>query len=172
MIGGTNISSVFIFSLLYSNPSLLQSIHFQCRQSRMPYQQRAITSIQRCYIVPVHCNVDNIVRYLLKMIISNLLMQLYAVEVSACNVNWTVYRTYSAFHMLKTMVVCAGHILIGSWFKPMFRTFLLFLLPSTLTRPLQKVLIQFEFFWRIGFIVYVQRINFMDRLWRMSMCSM
>ena len=23
--------------------------------------QRAITSIQKCYIVPVHCNVDNIV---------------------------------------------------------------------------------------------------------------
>lgn len=59
----------------------------------MPYQQRAITSIQRCFIVPVHCNVDNI---------------LYAVEVSACNVTWTVYRTYSAFHMLKTMLVQAN----------------------------------------------------------------
>ena len=140
MIGGTIISSVIHFLFVaYCNPSLLQSIHFQYRQIRMPYQQRAITSIQRCYIVPVHCNVDNIVRYHLMMIISNLLVQLYAVEVSACNVTWTVYRTYSAFHMLKTMVVYPGHILIGSWFKPMSQIFLLFHLPSILTHLLQKV---------------------------------
>lgn len=56
----------------------------------MSSQQRAITSIQKCYIVPVHCNVDNI---------------LYAIEVSACNVTWTVYRTYSAFCVLKQMVL-------------------------------------------------------------------
>lgn len=59
----------------------------------MSSQQRAITSIQKCYIVPVHCNVDNI---------------LYAIEVSACNVTWTVYRTYSAFCVLKQMLVQAN----------------------------------------------------------------
>ncbi|KAK8825224.1 RPS6 protein kinase [Blastocystis sp. ATCC 50177/Nand II] len=56
-------------------------------------QQRATTFIRHCYIVPVHYNVDNI---------------LYAIEVTACNVTWTVYRTFSAFQILKNMLVQAN----------------------------------------------------------------
>lgn len=55
--------------------------------------QRASTQIRRCYIVTQSRNVDNI---------------LYAIDIFAANFQWTVYRTLSAFQILKTFLVQAS----------------------------------------------------------------